>query len=375
MTHAVGMKKRCAGRGVMTLVPWLARLAITAWVLSSLTSCESGIQPQPEPEYLLYAAMHGYSEGWIAVINCATDSVIDSITHGFQTGPGIVACPDGKYFAVLGSGRPPEIFDAVTRTPLTSLSAPSLPPVFLPSERIIICPQFDSSLVYNIPGFNLKEVWARPRWMTGPLGSSGRVASADNQHDSMSHPSYQYVVFDSNGAPIDSFAIRPDSGTLLQVDLPFTFSQDGTHFYGIAFGNVYPVSLAGYDLANHSLVFLQRTGYIPHDCRVSPDGREVWTADYGDRLGWDPDHKPSVHVYDAVTGVLKDTVSLSWSEPGFAGILRPWSIRFLPNSDKVYINSVRGPILVVNSRTKKLYKLIFSESGRFTEDIDLAPRP
>ncbi|MBI5866755.1 MAG: hypothetical protein HZB43_00435 [candidate division Zixibacteria bacterium] len=361
-----------------SLVPVLHRLAEAALLVAiamSLISCSKGTESKPTTKYVLYAAMHGYAEGWIAVIDCSTDSIIDSVSRGFQSDPEVVVSPDGSYFAVMCSGRPAEIFDGVSRTQIRYLSAPSLPPVFVPSEKIIICPQFDSALVYGIPEFTLKAVWERPRWFAERLGTSGLVASADRQHGQMSHSSYRYVVYSSSGTPVDSFVISPDSGTQLIVDLPFTFSPDGTRFYGKVYGNAHPLSLAGYDLTNHALLFLTRTGDTPYDCQVSPDGREVWTVDHGDLYGFNPDHKGSIHVYDAVTGVLEDTVSVVWPLAGPARMQSPYAIRFLPNSDKVYINSFAGPIAIVNARTKAVEKVILTESGRFTMNIGLAPKP
>ena len=359
----------------MTLVPWLARLAITAWVLSSLTSCESGIQPQPEPKYLLYAAMQGSTEGWIAVIDCTADTLIDSIGRGFYNPPGIVASPDGKYFAVLGSGRPPELFDAITRSQIKYLSAPALGVLFLPSAQIVLSPTFDSTIVYQIPGFARKEVWVRPRWLIEPVGSSGRIGSADHQHDSMPHPSLSYVIYSADGNPVDSLVINPDSANRLEIGRASTFSPDGTRFYGTVFGSGVPMSLAGRDLNSERLLFLQATQDHPQFCRVSPDGREVWTTDPGDLSGYNPTHKGSVRVYDAASGVLKDSVSLAWTHGGAGRTLSPGSIRFLPNTDKVYICSVGGPIMVVNGHTKMLEGLIFPEFNQHAEEIDLSPQP
>ncbi len=375
MTHAIGMKKLYGVSGVRALVPWFARLAISAGVLSSLTSCESGIQPQLEPRYLLYAAMHGVSEGSIAVIDCATDSVIDSVTRGFQSSPGVVASPDGKYFAVLGSNRPPEIFEASSRTQITYLAAPSLPAVFLPSAHMILAPDYDSTRVYTIPGFEYRETWPRPCWLTEPAGSDGRTASLDSQREQPPrHDLHKIVVFDPNGTPVDSFSIK-HGDTALSIGA-FTFSPNGNRFYALAYGIQGGPFLAGYDVSNHSLLFLQPAGAFQH-CRVSPDGLEVWTTDHGDLLGFAPDWHGRIDVYDASTGFHKDTVPITgyYADPNRT--LAPSNIRFLPGSDKVYVNSVAGlqPLLVINARTKTVGKLIFPNFNRWVEDIDLAPRP
>jgi len=350
----------------------LAGVALAILACEVLPGCNKGTDPKPLPKYLLYAATtaSGSSEGWVAVIDCATDSVIDSISRGFQSEPGIVASPDGKYFAVLGSGRPPEIFDAVTRTQIKYLSSPSIGPLFLPSARIVLSPGPDSTLVYDIPGFNLKEVWPRPQWDIEPVGSLGRFASAKPTRPDP-YP-VEFVIFNPDGSPIDSFVISPDSDTL-QVAPTFTFSPDGTRFYGVAFKG-FRGGLACYDLISHTLLFFQRTNYSFRHCRVSPDGQEVWTTDPGDLHGFSPDHLGSIYVYDAFTGMLKDSVSVYY--PGFNRTLMPWNIRFLPNSEKVYINCVGlQPILAINTRTKKVERLIFPDFNRWALEIDLAPQP
>lgn len=350
-------------------------LMILIVALTFSIGCESGTEPEPQPGYLLYAAMHGTSEGWIAVIDCATDSVIDSIAHGFQTGPGVVASPDGKYFAVLGSSRPPEIFDAVSRTQIKYLAAPALKALFLPAEQLVISPDYSSTRVYSMPGFQLRETWLRPRWFTEPVGSLGRFASLDSQSEQPPRNDlHKIVIFSPDGAPIDSFSIIQGNAAL-NVHC-FTFSPDGTRFYGGVYGGG-KFYIAGYDLTGHTMLFLHQPTRAFQHCFVSPDGREVWVTDHGDLYGFNPEHRGSTDVYDAFTGSLIDSVVLSGSYADSSRTLAPWSVRFVPGSEKVYINSVAGgqPMLVVNSRTKEIERVIFPEFDKWVEEIDIAPRP
>lgn len=123
------------------------------------------------------------------------------------------------------------------------------------------------------------------------------------------------------------------------------------------------------------MLLVQETYQSFGKCRVNLDGLKVWTTDPGGQ-GWiDRGHTGSIHIYDAYTGALKDTIPVFGYHPDSTMAVKPAKIRFLPNSEKVYITSDGGPILAINSRTKSVERVIFYGSNKYSVDIDLVPQP
>ena len=366
----------------MTLVPWLARLAITAWVLSSLTSCESGIQPQPEPKYLLYAAVQGPTEGWIAVFECSGDSIVDSISAGVPAEPGIVTSPDGRYFAVLGLGTPAWIFDGVSRTPVKSLTWAAFRPLFVPTGRIVICPDLDSALVYQIPGFEVQAAWARPRCDIQRVAGSREFAGVES--DLLGLPPTDHsklVIYDSSGQAKDSVVIGFDSlGARFQIG-HFDFSPDGARIYATGRFVGEPLSVVGYSRSTRQVLFESQPAGMcnPWSCQVTPDGSEVWVTD----KDAPPGHSfcsGSIFILDAMTGAIKDSIPTRGLRPSSDTPLFVRDLRFTPDGTKAYVNcgtspNQAEPIIVIDVASREVAKLLFDDYARWAAEIEIAPHP
>jgi len=118
-------------------------LSLALLVVSS--GCD-GKGPEPRPvEYLLYAGMIATPpetpEAFVAVIDCQTDSIVDSIFHGFPSAVLAGASPDGRFFATKSATQPPVlIWDAATKLPIAELPRfiEALSPAFLPDAGILL---------------------------------------------------------------------------------------------------------------------------------------------------------------------------------------------------------------------------------------------
>lgn len=213
---------------------WILGALLLVGVLG-LACSDKGTEPKPA-NYRLYVAKTGNPEGWVAVVDCATDSIVDTLRYGFQQdGVGVVASPDGRYLAVTGSGRPPLIWDVSGRAPIGYLTAPMLAPLFIPEARIVVGPQWDSTIIFSMPAFTPSSVWRveiiqaqRIPGTTWIIGTDFR--GVPDPHDDWSKLA---IVDYSLGREIDSVVIeRDDEGVGFQV-ARFTLSPDGRRLYAL----------------------------------------------------------------------------------------------------------------------------------------------
>jgi DNA-binding beta-propeller fold protein YncE len=351
-------------------------------LLAGLYCCDKGTGPKPNPKYLLYAAMDAPQDeatGFIAVIDCETDSIIDSVKN-VSSNPGIVASPDGKYFAALSGGSPPLIFDASSRTRIGSLAARGFGPLFLPDAAIAVCPDNDSAIVYGIPDFTVKEVWPRPRFKLERGPGPGRLSSVERRGADLFDKS-KLVMYDyRTGLAVDSVIIDPDAGDVGFQLYQFSFSPDATRLYAVGGQRGIGSEVVGYDLKAHRTLFIQRL-YGPFgNCRVTPNGKELWVTDPGLETDEFPSWPQIIFVFDALGGGLLDSVSIRGISPNPARPLAAQDIRFVPDGSKAYVNCgsfAKGlqPILVINTRTRHVDRLIFGGFQDLARWIDIAPRP
>ncbi|MEW5701392.1 MAG: hypothetical protein AB1792_04100 [Candidatus Zixiibacteriota bacterium] len=342
----------------------------------ALACSDKGTEPKPG-SYRLYVAKTGDPEGWVAVIDCATDSVVDTLRYGFQRdGMGIVASPDGKYLAVTGSGRRPLIWDVAGGAPIGYLSVPMMPPAFLPDIHAVVGTPFDSTLVYSLPTlaptttWPVELIWAEKvpgkPWV---MGIDQRQSSVPNDDES------KLAIFDyQENQEIDSVIIEPDDqGVGFQVTR-FTLSPDGRRLYAVGGGAGGGPSLIGYDLERRQVVFRRALSVAVGYCRVTPDGREVWVSEHG-FLWQTPIYPGHVIAFDAQSGHPLDTIKTDGLGPTPNDGLAVLDIRFLPSGEKAYVNTYHsGPVLVIDVRTHTIERFILT-SGGSAHAIDLAPVP
>jgi WD40 repeat protein len=335
------------------------------------------LEPGPG-KYRLYAAVPGDPDGWIAVIDCATDSVIDTLRYGFQRTPGVVASPDGRYLGVIGSGRPPLIWDVASRAPIGYFSAPTLFPTFLPEARLVIGTPYESTLVFSLPSLTPMDAW--PVELVDAQRVPGRSWVMGAEHRGYPPPGDDWsklAVYDyAEGREIDSVIISPDEqGVGFQVS-NFCLSPDGRRLYALGGGAGGGPSLVGYDLGHRQLLFRQQLYSAVGNCRVTPNGREVWITDPGS--GFESPIFPGlILIFDAATGTVLDTITTVGYPPRPTQPLYVQDIRFTPTGEKAYVNCIKWgtPILVIDTQTRQITKLIFGGSRNMAGWIDVAPVP
>jgi len=374
--------KRSHVRAVARAGPVLRALTGVALALlgcAVLEGCDKGIDPKPTPKYLLYATMNGYPTGSIAVIDCETDSVINYVKN-MSGNPGVVASPDGRYFAALASGAPSQIFDAATRMPVGLLATPGLP-LFLPDAGLLLCPREESTLVYDIPGFTLRESWPRPRDAAERVPGQQQVAAVDWRSWGHGEDLSKLVFFDYvNYRAVDSLIIEPDSQGIGFQIIHFTFSPDGTRLYALGGQTGFGAGLVGYDLRTRQVLFRQQM-YGPYgSCQATPDGREVWATDPGYPIEDSPGLPQTIFIFDAYTGILIDTVSTRGISPEPYWPIAAREIRIPPDGSKAYVScgdffTGPQPILVISTATRHIERLIFGDFETAAWWIDIAPRP
>jgi len=360
-----------------SLSRWIIGASLLAGGLALACATERGLEPTPG-EYWLYAAVPGDPEGWIAVIDCATDSIVDTLRYGFQRGGvGVVASPDGRYLAVTGSGRPPLIWDVARRMPIGYFSAPTLPPTFLPDAHLVIGTPYESTLVFSLPSVTPMGAW--PVELYNAQKVPGRSWVMGTDHRGYPPPGDDWsklAIYDyAKGREIDSVIISPDEqGVGFQI-LTFCLSPDGRRLYALGGGAGGGPSLVGYDLDRRQFLFRQPV-YSAGNCRVTPDGREVWITDPGSNLA-SPIFPGLIVIFDAMAGTVLDTITTTGYPPRPTQPLFVLDIRFTPTGEKAYVNCRKWgtPILVIDTRTRQITKLIFGDSRNMAGWIDVAPVP
>lgn len=111
-------------------------------------------------------------------------------------------------------------------------------------------------------------------------------------------------------------------------------------------------------------------------CKLSPNQRELWVTDpgppplFGD--AW-PGH---ILVLNATTGAVLDTIHARGLDDEFPDIRwRVDDIQFVPERTKAYVNCMfRGPILVINTKTREITKHLLHDEGRSADAIIALPR-
>jgi DNA-binding beta-propeller fold protein YncE len=328
------------------------------------------------PKYLLYATMDGYPTGSIAVVDCETDSIINYIRN-LTGSPGVIASPDGRYLAVIGSG-PPYIFDAVTLSPIKPLSTSGYP-LFLPDAGIVLCAGRDSTTVYSLPDFIARETWQRHLDQPTPVPGRQQVALVGRALDGNRSKLLFYNYLSTQA--VDSIVMEPrpqSAGSGFQI-FDFAFSLSGERLYALGWVDRENFFI-GYDLETRQTLFLQPIYASLGSCKVTPDGREVWVTEFDPSYGDLPSWPQAISIFDAITGTLVDTVSTFGIDPNPYKALAPREIRILPDGSKTYVSCgdiFKGtqPVLVINTTTRRIERLIFGDFKTPAWWIDVAPRP
>lgn len=373
-------------RSCKILTNWLV---LTALAGSGLACNGKGLEPQPA-KYLLYAGMIATPpetpQAFVAVIDCETDSIIDSIFYDFGSAVGVGASPDGKYFATVSSRQPPvTIWEAASRLPLAEL--PRITgagvPLFLPDAALMLAEDLQETRLYRLPGFELDTVVQVELRRAQRIPCTHRVIGVDTRMGEYYPDDSKLAVFDYvTREEVDSIIINPGPAGVGFQFTSFDVTSDGQALYacgGQREGGPWP-GLAGYSLVEDRTLFVATVTRGCLWCQVNPRGDEVWVTSPGPAHGDSPN--TSIYIHNAVTGMVIDSVPLTGFREHPELSLAANEIRFLPSGDKAYVNCgsyfmPKGPqpILVIDVQRREVIKLIYEDFRDLAMAIDVAPRP
>lgn len=335
-------------------------------------SQERALQPTPM-SYRLYVSMISLRSGrdWhLLVLDCDTDSIVDSVYYNSW---GAVYASPSSPVIVIPDGSVHKVYDPRSRAFVAAFPTQVGGAAFFPDLGRAAVSGANTLILedttYAVRAVIEREIWnckriSRTSHMIGrsPYGPSGRYSS--------------FTIADVlTGAIVDSFRINGVEGTSDFIFNDFDISPDGTRVYAWV-GNADSAGVVGYDLRNRKVLF-----WYPHvgssgpgTCYLSPRGDEVWVTWGATNFG--PPWPISVHILDAFSGTLIDTVDLSPENLGWPGPTAPTQIRFVPNEPKAYVScgtwfTGAEPVVVVNTESHEIEKILFANSGRIPQQIAL----
>jgi len=357
---------------------FLAVAVLGSVLLSIGFSCSKTTTKHKPVEYRLYVGVlepPGRTE--IFVIDTETDSIIDSVEYP-ASNVLITASPDGEYFAAFGSGYCTRIYDTQGLTVLAELSCQQHA-AFTPDIGQILGFHGSGVDFYNYSTFELED--QDTVWMGSPqVNTRNGIVYGLRSHTEGALDSTGFVAYDyTQHELVKSWqAFSGRDGESRYVIKRFHVHPDGNRVYGTSITRS-AVSMFCYDLWGDSAVF---ENSIAHPCgavRVSPDGREVYLTDPGFALGGYTPGK--IFVYDADNGRLLDEISLQGLDTITAPLPRHLfgaEIRFHPKKPKVYVScgghNHLGPILVIDTETRKIVKWLFPNFDHSPQFMDIAPK-
>jgi hypothetical protein len=366
-------------------------ILIACAMILTVTGCDNNGQKPTPVEYVLYAGVHGgggSGNAYVAIIDCTADSILDSFPVPAREILAMSASPEGKYLATNARW----IWDTRSRSQVAMITPPFAGGLFPPGGKEFLAPHRDSTGIYSIPGFELKEYINTELRYGAVIPNLPLVIGVDDIDPTGPDPSVLRVVNYETREIVDSIMLAPYPGESAMIVFRLVPSPDGKHFYAEANGSRGD-ELVCYDIDSRKILFHRpvyaATGY----CRVTPDGRELWLTDAGflGLQGW----PPYIFILDALSGVPLDSIDMRGFYPDVVPnhqyrSFEPQDIRFLPTGEKAYVNCsqyVNGhlqPLLVIDTQTREVIKLLFDEitwhGNRYdftylVESIDLGPKP
>ncbi len=316
----------------------------------------------------LYVAMDTPIPG-VYIFDTKTDSLIDSVMTPGSTVFDVSVSSNGDYFtANLGGGRI-LLFAASTMQQLAELPGYGGGEFLGNSNELLIRGQGGIVSIYQLPSLSLKY--------SGPPGvpySSRQVRSGREFLGVWSADSIVIVDIDSLRITRKWQIILADFQLLRKFDV----DRQATLLCGLAetsVGNLFYT----YDLQGDSIVSLFDLRGPFGDVRIHPKEHEVWVVDAAPYpFGYDfPD---VIYVFDTGNGALLYSVSMRQ-------VLTPLGIppdaqglEFTPDGSAVYVRTGHegvqgGTVLKIDTRTKRITKVLFSKFDRLPTNMAIGPKP
>lgn len=363
------------------MASFIRRVVVVIAAVVALSSCGDD-EPLPAVHYLLCAGIHQVGgDGWIAIIDCDTDSLVDSLGYPGMLGMLLVTgSSDGNFIASRESNRPTRIWDMRSMSRIAAIGSGE--PVFMPSLAIYVAARIDSLLIYSLPDFVVDtSIGLRMRHPTRMPGTT-RIAAVRERGplDQLGDLS-QVVILDlSDRQLVDSFSIvGQGSAQPLQI-ADIATSSNGGNFYAIGRAPAAQPIVACLEVASGTLSFQSDVTAATGKCKLSPDGKELWVSDPGyPPIFHDPIWPGQLLVLDARTGTVLDTIPTLGLDANPSTRWEVDDIQFVPGMNKAYVNcrpyyGQSRPILVIDTKTKEVTGMIFGDSGRSAFSIAVVPR-
>lgn len=359
----------------------IRRIVVVIAATVALSGCGDDDDPPPAVHYLLCAGVHQIGgDGWIAIIDCDTDSLVDSLGYaGMDLPSQVVGSNRGNYLAVVETGqRPTKIWDMSTRTIATEISGGI--PLFIDSENMYCQRSSDSVNFYQMPSF-VRDTAIQLRWWFPELASNSRAVFAVHERGPEGHLGDLTQIVRLSFASlsiVDSFSI-PDGESALQV-ADISVRADGSTLYALGRAAPRPPIVAGIDVSSREVLFRKSVTAATGQCKPSPDAKELWVSDPGYLpIFHEPIWPGQILVFDASTGAVLDTIPTLGLDPNPSVRWEVNDIHFVPGMNKAYVNcrpyyGQSRPILVIDTKTKKVTGMIFGDSGRSAFSIAVVPR-
>lgn len=332
----------------------------------------------PAVHYLLCAGIHQIGgDGWIAIIDCDTDSLVDSLGYPGMLGLSFMwGSPSGDFLLAGESGRPARAWDLRSRGEAAQVTGPH-DALFLPDTQILVTSGNHITHVYSVPTFNLDTTLELSLLSLSPIPHTRSLLAIHRRgpYDELGDLS-QLITLDLRGGVVtDSFFVA-DLGSSEPLQLKHVeISKDRSKHYVIGRAPGRSPVVVGQEASSGNTLFETPITAATGVCRLSPDGKELWVTDPGyTPIFGEPIWPGQVLVLSAATGAVIDTIPTLGldDDPN----IRWWvdDVQFVPGLNKAYVNCKGRPILVIDTKTKEVTRMIFGDSGRSAFSIAVVPR-
>lgn len=129
---------------------------LVACVGFGMISCAGDESNTPSPHYILCAGIR--PGGWIAVFDCDSDSLVDSLGYPGMLTPMVYGSDAGDFLAAAESGRPTRIWDLRTRMQVKELLGPEQV-LFVTGQQLLIATRVNFTNFYELPSLELAPLW------------------------------------------------------------------------------------------------------------------------------------------------------------------------------------------------------------------------
>jgi hypothetical protein len=381
-TRGGNLKRRKNLMFGIIMVSMLAGLAI--FIASCCEDCPTC--PGPGKPYKGYAYANDIINRWVYQIDTETDSMVDSVSYDSTGNYNVLSMDvsqDGRFLAVgyyHGDHRVTCIYNAQTLDLITELT-PNLVPLFISDANLFIgnrsLIQRSELSFYSLPDFTLIDVDTTDVFvylLTYVPQLDIIYAQADS--NSSGPDSTFLVTYDYRQKEIvDQWFIKNDDDDWLNV-FNFTIrpSDQRIYFCGSRYEGNYN---ACYDTEERELVYFNDDYYHAGDLELTPDGNDLYRVYPGYP---EPIYIPgTIFIYNADDGSYQGGISLCGYTEYQEIPLHANAIAFTPTGDRAYVATGNlwhndGTVLVVDTRTRQIIKLVQPELGHYHWKIVIGPK-